>query len=588
MRGRRPWRRSLLLRLLTVSVLIAVCSIAATAWLAARTTAGAIKGEQSQALDDGDHIYTELLSYAAEHSGWQGVQPLVEKLARQTGRRIALSTQRRARIADSAPEPQPLPQEPSTVVDPLAIDPSLVPTAATDRISTRAVGPFRLPKSERERLHALAERALRCVRNDAGHGSIEITPSGRPRIQSPDRESTARCTSQGLSDPTPTERKALGELNELLNDCLARKNLKPVRLRLDMSWNPIQPGTWAPSAPEKIGACLGTVRREQLTPYVAGPALLFVTTRDEPAAFDLSSGNLFRLVGLVAAVLLLTVVVTVLAGRRLTRPLRALTEASQRMAGGDTAARVTVSGKDELARLASSFNVMSERREAMESQRKSMVSDIAHELRTPLSNIRGWLEAIEDGVHDPDLALISSLHEEAMLLQHLIDDLQDLAQADAGQLRLHPERVSLAEIFGQVGTAHAERAAAAGVGLTTHSDTELELWADPVRLRQAVDNLVTNAIRHTPAGGTVSVTGREDGGWVRIDVTDTGTGIDADDLPYVFDRFWRAEKSRSRRTGGSGLGLAIARHLAEAHGGTATAAATPGHGSTFTLRLPAS
>jgi two-component system sensor histidine kinase BaeS len=215
-----------------------------------------------------------------------------------------------------------------------------------------------------------------------------------------------------------------------------------------------------------------------------------------------------------------------------------------------------------------------------------MVSDIAHELRSPLTNIRGWLEVTRDGVVAPDPALLGSLHEEALVLQRVIDDLQDLADADAGTLRLHPEPVRCDELLQQVAAAHRVAAGAAGVELRTAADGRPWLDADPVRMRQVLGNLVSNAVRHTPADGTVTLSARRDGDDVVLEVADTGSGIAPDDLPHVFDRFWRAEKSRSRRTGGSGLGLPIVRHLVAAHGGSVEAASEPGSGSAFTLRLP--
>ncbi len=370
---------------------------------------------------------------------------------------------------------------------------------------------------------------------------------------------------------------------------------------------------------------MGTARSEQLGSYVASPALLFIG--DEGGAtvpgFDLSPANTAKIAGAAALVLALTVGASVLAGARLVRPLHALTGAAQRMRDGEESASVPVSGDDEIARLAAAFNDMSAHRARLEEQRRAMVSDVAHELRTPLSNIRGWLEAAQDGLADPDPAFVSSLLEEAVQLQHIIDDLQDLAAADAGVLRLHPEPVRVGELLGQVAAAHQARADTAEVTLRveTADGRVPEVAADPVRLRQAVGNLVSNAVRHTPPGGTVTLRAygggggagsrSEDGdgsdsptghgseggsgsrggsafppGDVVIEVADTGTGIPADDLPYVFDRFWRAEKSRSRRTGGSGLGLAIVRKLAEAHGGTAGAASTEGEGSVFSIRLP--
>jgi two-component system sensor histidine kinase BaeS len=172
-------------------------------------------------------------------------------------------------------------------------------------------------------------------------------------------------------------------------------------------------------------------------------------------------------------------------------------------------------------------------------------------------------------------------------LQHVIDDLRDLAAADAGSLRVHPEPIYVNDALEQVAEAHRGAADAAGVRLITESAADPEVAVDPVRLRQLVGNLVSNAVRHTPRGGVVTVRSRVDGGQLVVDVVDTGTGIAPADLPKVFDRFWRADGSRSRATGGSGLGLAIARKLAEAHGGDIAVANRPGSGAVFTVRLPA-
>ncbi|NEB77269.1 HAMP domain-containing histidine kinase, partial [Streptomyces sp. SID14478] len=347
-----------------------------------------------------------------------------------------------------------------------------------------------------------------------------------------------------------------------------------------------------PGDDRTVASCVGTARREQLASYVAAPALLFI---GDPGGgtvpgFALSPRNTAKIAGVAALVLALTVGASVLAGTRLVRPLYALTGAAQRMKDGRGTAPVPVTTDNEIGRLAAAFNDMAAHRTRLEEQRKVMVSDVAHELRTPLSTIRGWLEAAQDGLADPDPAFVASLLEEAVQLQHIIDDLQDLAAADADALRLHPQPVHVEELLGQVAAAHHVRADTAGVTLSTASpDAPVpQLTADPVRLRQAVDNLVSNAIRHTGPGGTVTLRAHatEAGDEVVVEVADTGSGIPAADLPYVFDRFWRAEKSRNRRTGGSGLGLAIVRRLAQAHGGSATAASEEGKGSVFTLRLP--
>ncbi|MFI6649420.1 ATP-binding protein [Streptomyces sp. NPDC050529] len=653
-------RKSLFARLLTVSALVAACSVAATAWLAVQTTSGAILQEQGQNLTADARIYHSLLGYAAAHPTWDGVGKTVRDLAEQSGRRIALTTEQRAPLADSAaPEKAAaLPEQASAIVDPLSVDTALAAENAgpsgtpADRVDPRAVGPFRLPAAERKALLQIADRGVACLSESGIASDVVRTESGRPVIQvvgnDPDRLQGTRCTTDVLDTPTATERKALKALNQLADACLKRQDRSGVELKLDLSWGqsaepvptavPTLPPTEAPrtapsSAPRTapgtaseaaprttptetpsvmprpapapavgtseddraIASCVGTARREQLSSYVASPALLFISDTGGATVpgFDLSPANTARIAGAAALVLALTVGASVLVGARLVRPLRALTGAAQRMRDVEDTAPVLVTADNEIGRLAAAFNDMSAHRARLEAQRKAMVSDVAHELRTPLSNIRGWLEAAQDGVADPDPAFIASLHEEAVQLQHIIDDLQDLAQADAGALRLHAEPVRIEELLGQVAAAHQARAETAGVTLTVppaQPDRPVPaLTADPVRLRQAIGNLVSNAVRHTPSGGTVTLRayGSEPGDAVLVDVTDTGTGIPAADLAHVFDRFWRAEKSRSRRTGGSGLGLAIVRKLAEAHGGTATAVSVPGEGSVFTLRLPA-
>ncbi|MFG1883194.1 sensor histidine kinase [Micromonospora sp. NPDC049102] len=605
MRREVPLHRSLLLRLLALAVLIAVGSIAATAWLAVRTTTGAIRQEQGQALADDARIYDTLVGYAATHPSWDGVDATLQPLAEQVGRRITLTTESGAPLADSAPQAGPLPTKPSATIDALAVDTALTPgsPAAVDaaRIDPRAAGPYLLPPNERQTLHDRADQAVLCLRVRARIAAVaEQGATGRPRIATPGtdpNDPSCGLVREELAAPTATERKALAQLNALVNTCLARRKIAPVNVALDWTWTTRS----APAADSRrdvtevdqdqgqaVNACVGTSRREQLLPYVAPAATLFVSDPGgrPTTTFDLSRANQARIAAVAGLVLLVTVGVTVLAGVRLTRPLHALTGAAQRMRDGDGAARVRVTGRDEIARLAEAFNDMSERREHLEQLRRAMVSDIAHELRTPVTTIRGWLEAAEDGVAPMDRRLVSSLLEEATLLQHVIADLQDLAEADAGALRLHPETVYLADLLGQVAEAYRVQAGRAGVTLALRVDSDPQVYADPVRLRQAVGNLVGNAVRHTPAGGSVTISARAADGQVIIAVADTGSGISPEHLPRVFDRFWRAERSRSRQTGGSGLGLAIVRKLVEAHQGTVEVQSQPAKGSTFTVHLP--
>ncbi|GAA4238313.1 HAMP domain-containing sensor histidine kinase [Actinomadura meridiana] len=564
-------RGSLLARLLAASVLIAVCSTGATVSLAVRATTGAIRQEHGRALAADNRVYTALLDYAATHRTWSQVGPVVDELAASTGRRVVVRTMNRAPLADSMPGNR-VPRDASAVVDPLAVDSSLVPGAA-DRIAPTALGPFRLTATDRARLDGLARRVLSCVQERTGSGAVVAQFNGHPSVRGAPAQAVAGCGGARLAEPTPGESAALSQLTGAVNRCLGAS---VVRLDAALNWTPSPSGVpRAAPADDRVRGCLTSARRDQLAPYVAPAALLFITNATGAASspFDLSTGNRLR-IGLTAtAVLALTIAVTVLAAARLTRPLRALTGAAQRIAAGDGAAPVTVRGHDKIAQLAAAFNDMSASLARSERLRRDMVSDIAHELRTPLSNIRGWLEATQDGVADTDPALIDSLLDEALQLQHIVDDLQDLALADAGALRLHPEPASLADVLHRRDGVHYELG-------------DVTLTADPVRLRQMVDNLVANALRHTGPDGRVVVTARTEHDQAVIEVSDTGIGIAPDDLPHVFDRFWRAEKSRGRRGGGSGLGLAIVRKLAEAHGGTATATSTVGAGSTFTIRIP--
>lgn len=579
----RP-HRSLLVRLLAASVLIAVCSVAATAWLAARTTARAIRQEQGQVLTDDGTVYDTLVGYAATHPGWDGVDRTVRDLARRTGRDLTLTTEDRTRtIARSGPDAA-LPVRESAVVNPLHVDAALDRHATDDRIDSRAVGPYRPTAAERRRLDKVSGKILGCLRATGLAARIDHRPSGHPYavIGGGNVFSTKGsqiCSVALLDQPTPTEQKAFDRLYALAEGCLERQGLHEVAIGPDFA-----AVTTSPTAQ----TCVDSARREQLTAYVAPPALLFLT--DPPSGptrtvFALSPANTARIAGVAGLVLLLTVSVTVLVGTQLVRPLRALAEAALHPADGQV--RVPVTTRDEIGYLAAALNDLSERRALIEEQRKALVSDVAHELRTPLSNIRGWLEAAEDGIAVSDRAFMASLLAEALQLQHIIDDLQDLAAADAGALRLHPEPVYVRDLLDHVADAHRARADAADVRLEVRAEGDPALTADPIRLRQAVANLLSNSLRHTPAGGGVTLRAERAGEDVVIEVADTGTGIAPEDLPMVFDRFWRAERSRNRQTGGSGLGLAIVRQLVEAHGGTATVRSTPGAGSVFTLRLPA-
>ncbi|MFE7892985.1 sensor histidine kinase [Streptomyces sp. NPDC057412] len=601
MNRRIPVRKRLLVRLLVASVLIALCSVAATAWLAVATTTRALREEQGQVLAEDMDVLARLSGYAATHADWRGVDRTVRNLAERTGRRIALTTTDRTVVADSAAPGTPLPPRAAATVDPLRVDTYTERGAQRAGVDPRAVGPYRITAAERAKLDKLAVVRRNCFARNGYDTSVVRAPSGRPVVTDVDGPVAGgavpeECADGQLNTPTPTEDKALDDLSARIASCLGKRGVThaPQALGVDVTGLGIVPRFFAgkPAAhdePEGTAAarrCTAEARRAQLDPYVAPVAELFLGGGATTAVrFDMSPANKAKVAGAAGLVLAVTVVVSAVVATRLVRPLRALTAAAQQPP--ERHVRVPVTTRDETGVLAAAFNELTERRERLEAQRKAMVSDIAHELRSPLTNIRGWLEVTRDGVVDPDPALLASLHEEALVLQRVIDDLQDLAAADAGTLRLHREPVRADELLGQVAAAHQVAADTAGVTVRTTAEGTPWLDADPVRMRQALGNLVSNALRHTPSGGTVTLSARSDGDDVVLEVADTGTGIAPEDLPHVFERFWRAEKSRSRRTGGSGLGLPIVRQLTAAHGGTAEAGGAPGTGAVFTLRLPA-
>jgi two-component system sensor histidine kinase BaeS len=581
-----PRRRSLLVRLLATSMLIAICAIAATAWLTVRITTRAVADEPGRTLSADTDVYDAFIGYAAAHDRWDQVGDTVRRLASLTGRHIALTTEDRRTIADSAPGTT-RPDRPSATVDPLRLDAALARSSA-GRIDPRAVGPYRLTPAEHAKLRAAADGEVQCLRDGQVAAEVVETPSGRPtvRLLSADvTERSSRCAAPELRAAVPSELAPLEQLTALTQECLgegtAAFSITPL-----FSLVFTTPATSADHERQAL-SCLEESRRAQLTPYAAPRALLFVTDPAQPVAAPvvrLSAANTARIVGMTGVVLTLALVATVLVGRRLVRPLRLLTEAARQPV--DDQRPVPVTTHDEIGYLATAFNDLAERRRQLEAQRKAMVNDIAHELRTPLTNIRTWLEAARAGVTPVDPALLDLLVDESILLQHVIDDLRDLAAADAGSLRVHPEPVFVNDVLAQLLDAHRGAAEAAGVTLAAVPDGDPEATVDPVRLRQLLGNLVANAIRHTPAGGAVTVRSRRAGDRLVVEVADTGGGITAEDLPKVFERFWRADASRSRTTGGSGLGLPIARHLAEAHGGTVTVTSRLGEGSTFTVNLP--
>jgi two-component system OmpR family sensor kinase/two-component system sensor histidine kinase BaeS len=308
--------------------------------------------------------------------------------------------------------------------------------------------------------------------------------------------------------------------------------------------------------------------------------------------------------GLALALPLLAGALAVRAFRGIAAPLADVMAAADAVADGDLGARVPVPvrGPGDFGRLAVSFNRMAEELERADQQRRNLTADVAHELRTPLHIIRGNLEGILDGVYEPTGAHVSATLDETQTLARLVEDLRTLSLAEAGQLPLSWELVDVTELLADVGTSFSGQAEAAGIELRVESaldaskgpsddpsaSSAMTIVADVGRLDQVLSNLMANALRHTPSGGVIELQAEQIPGGVHIIVRDTGVGIPVEDLPYIFDRFWRGDRSRSHARGaGSGLGLAIARQLVHAHGGRIGVESEPGNGTTFAIELPA-
>ena len=288
------------------------------------------------------------------------------------------------------------------------------------------------------------------------------------------------------------------------------------------------------------------------------------------------------LVGLLAAVVL-----SVGMARLLASPMEALTRAVRRLERGDEVQRIDTSVGGEVGALAEAFNSLAASLARVEQLRQNMVSDIAHELRTPLTSIRGYLEAIQDGIVEPNDETLATIHQEMLQLTRLVDDLQELSLAEAHQLHLDREEVDLVELAEWEVRAFLPQGTTQSIELKLDAPASIPtITVDAGRIRQVLGNLIRNALAHTPSGGEIVVGVRQREGDAILTVSDTGTGIAPADLESIFERFYRVDKSRARRGGGTGLGLTIARELVRAHGGTISAQSVVGKGTTFSINLP--
>lgn len=295
----------------------------------------------------------------------------------------------------------------------------------------------------------------------------------------------------------------------------------------------------------------------------------------------------FMVAGLAA--LLVALILSLIFSRGVTGPVQAMSLAAQRIAAGRYDERVPVRGDDELAQLAARFNQMAQKLDEVETMRRRLIGDVSHELRTPLTAIQGSMEGLMDGVLPASPDTFEQIHGEAKRLNRLVEDLQELSRVDARAYELQLEPIEIGAIIRTVVKRLGPQAASRNISLTVEEPVDApKVFADEDRLVQVLSNLTNNALQYTPEGGRVSISARRTDHEISVSVRDNGLGIPAEHLPHIFDRFYRADKSRSRQEGaGSGVGLTIARALVEAHGGRIWAESEGwGKGSTFTFTLP--
>ncbi|MEV0840291.1 HAMP domain-containing sensor histidine kinase [Actinocatenispora sera] len=536
-------------RVLALTLLIAVTATVATAWLTLHQASGQLTDSVTAANRDVLRVTDELGRYGREHAGWSGVSATVTAISRRTGLRVRVETVSGDLVADSdllAGRPARAVVGPATLADP----------RPTLRLADRAGQGQTLTTVWSSFTSYVRESGYaRCVQAAGGAVLATTGPAGVPEYHPTGGGSAAehRCRSSAdRAAPSTAEAK---DFKRALRACL--RDATTAFASCLNRWFAAHVGRYAP---DSVRVYVGA--RGQTDPAIgAGPTALVA--------------------GIVA---LAAVAAAVLLSRRVLRPVRALTAAARQLGDGAGAGPVPVSGRDEIAQLGRAFNRMAASLAASEERQRQQIADVAHELRTPLANLRGYLEALADGVLPPSPELFASLHDEALLQQRIVDDLQVLALAESGALSYHREPVDLGEVAAACRTAHSGNAEAAGVTLAVERHGPAVVSGDPERLRQAVGNLIRNALAATPAGGRIVLAVAAGDGRARLDVTDTGSGIDPADLPHLFDRFWRADPARGG--GRSGLGLTIARQLVTDHGGSLTAVSTPGSGSTFTVALP--
>lgn len=613
----RPFLRTIRSRVVALTIGVALVAVALTAYLVSRGSAAAVRENAEQSLETDVAIWDAFNLWALDHSSWAGVDQVVRDLSATYDRRIALVDAGGGLIADSdrlnGRSPRPLPVNAAALIDPnnpaavyagggwLEAAPTPAEIEAANAVASRQ-GECLEANGADFKINADANGQVIEVleAGDAGAAAfdscvgIQVAPPLGTEIaaMAPAAASSAAGAIECVDVPGPAD--GLGAVPVPGNgdpaagiDPFAAPEAGVAPEPADASAKPAPAGSIDPGL-DQVVVEAGTPLICPVTfdaPAPAPPARLFLGTRAD-GGLSWRGLGWGRLAAIAAAVFAAAALAAWLVGRLITRPLGRLAEVAHRFGTGQRAARVEGLSHGEVGEVATAFNTMADALDRNEALRRRMVSDIAHELRNPLVTINGTLEAIQDGVYEPTPDVIDSLAEETEQLRRLVADLQELALADAGGLHIERETVDLADLARVVVDAHRGLAAGAGIDLRLDAPEPVETRADPGRLRQVFGNLLSNALRYTPEGGSVTVEVHRGEDGVSFSIADTGPGIADADLPNVFERFWRADAARTRAGGGSGLGLAITRELLRAHGGDITVSSAPGVGTRFTATLP--
>ncbi|MDI1465014.1 HAMP domain-containing sensor histidine kinase [Catellatospora sp. KI3] len=549
------------LRVFVLVALVALVAMGVSTYLTLRFAENQVASSTQSQQQTLRELADRITKYGRDHGTWERVADLARQLAQQNGKRIRLETQEtRVVIVDTAL----LLGQPN--------DPVTEMTASVDPRPQ-----FELNRAEWVKGRSAVLQAMELYRQEIRFAACLTRNSVDPVAVS--LQGGVPTFSYFDAAPTVVQdcRQGLVSMPRVLDD--DRIEIQ----QCELATYPTDPAKGTRTESAAVLAEQTCLQEAYLTRISGtGPEPLQLAVAVEETTISATPVALA-----VSAVAVPIILCTLLLSRHVLRPIRELTLAARRFGQGALDQRVAVAGGGELARLAQDFNNMADSLQRSEEQQRRMIADVAHELRTPLSNLRAYLEALEDGLVTPDAALFHSLHEEVLLQQRIVDDLQTLALAEAGRLRYHWSTVSLSELLESCRTAHQPSASTAAVELKVTAEPGVFVRADAYRLRQALGNLVTNAVRHSPAGSTVTLSAARSGPSAVLAVTDRGSGIAAADRAHVFDRFWRADRARSRTSGGSGLGLAITRQIVLDHQGDITLISELAQGTTFTIRLPA-